>query len=86
MGALGRARRKVDKGSNGKKKESEYVWCLHCEEGFKRSELKPGGDCKNNAHCGGWRADIEGWKEGLGANHPEWPEIPIPGVRYPLNP
>lgn len=70
----------------GRKKESEFVWCLHCEEGYPRTKVQKGELCKNFERCdgAGFGVDLEGWKEGFGESHPEWPEVPVPGVRYLL--
>ncbi len=83
----------------GKKPESEYMWCLHCERTHKYGEsrevkIKP--FVVNHVRyepilqmcpyedCDG-NAESDSWEwDHIRESHPEYPEIPEEGKVYPL--
>ena len=80
MGKLDR-----DKISN-EEKESDYLWCLHCERTYKRGKFRkvddlqmcPYEDCDGDTVLDAW--DWESVRE----YHSAYPEIPEEGKVYPL--
>lgn len=61
-------------------KEGDWVLCLHCERVFKFDGKNY--DCVFK-DCDGGAADILGWDQ-VRMDHPDFPEEPELGIRYPL--
>ena len=62
--------------------QGEYLWCLHCEQTYKRGEhrLSKGG-LKYCPNCGA--SDLESWEwEIIRSANPEYPEVPEKGKEY----
>lgn len=65
---------------------SDYLWCLHCQRAYRRGQYRlvrglqmcPYEDCNGDTVLDAWD-----WAQIRDA-HPEYPEIPEPGVVYPL--
>lgn len=67
---------------------SNYLWCLHCERGYERGkwrivddlQLCPYADCDGSTVLDG-----RDW-ESVRDYHPDYPESPAWGQRYPFDP
>ena len=65
---------------------TNYLWCLHCERAYQRGKFRRGGGlqmcpypgCDGDTVMDGWD-----WAKLQGA-HPNYPDVPVDGVRYPL--
>jgi hypothetical protein len=71
-----------------------YVWCLHCEQVSKKEDFINNAIEKDWAGClvdgcdgAGWGMDIFPWlpDEWPRSCHPEYPDVPVIGVEYPLH-
>ena len=67
---------------------SNYVWCLHCERVWPKSDwISKGWNCPGN-DCDGGPLDAWKWEEHFFSNpkRPECPENPKPWSSWPLYP
>lgn len=73
--------------AKSRKRKISWAWCLHCERCYQVGEYKldkhglrlcPYPDCDGDTFM-----DRYPWK-GIKANHPEYPEIPEKGKKYPM--
>jgi len=73
----------------------KYMWCLHCERTYLSGEYRYdpslyGGQklklCPYPGCVGDVVVDNWAWDKQRKATHPEWPEIPVKGVVYHINP
>jgi len=62
--------------------EGIWVWCLQCERAFKMKAVNFKAVCGYEG-CDGRRTDLWTW-EAFRQLHPDYPEIPVEGVTYPL--
>lgn len=70
----------------GKKAQSEYLWCLHCERAYRRGQYRMVGGlqmCPYEGCDGDTVMDALDWAR-IREIHPEYPQIPEPGKVYPL--
>jgi hypothetical protein len=74
--------------------EAEYFWCLHCEKAYSADDWDKAGEmcfygkewlCPGDG-CDGTTKDAHPWLPGdwPREHHPEYPEVPVIGVYYPL--
>lgn len=60
-----------------------WVWCLHCGEAHSLVEWEEKEWRCPTKRCDGWEWDAIPW-EAVRKVRPEYPEVPAPGVIYPL--
>jgi hypothetical protein len=67
-----------------------YLWCLHCERTYPKTDYRQHGsglqlcaykDCDGDAVLDAWA-----WSKVRFEREDTYPEVPAPGVFYPLHP
>jgi hypothetical protein len=67
--------------------DEDFYWCLHCEQGKTTKELLDNHLMCTTPACDGAGFDFDFWSwKKERARHPDWPEVPVRGVLYPLYP